>query len=262
MSKRRKWPPWATKSTCSHDKGGQRSDLLLGQYSMRESSHVIETCWLKAVKLAVNDRNRCDFFYTKWGNFFDWPQLVFNFTDSVQFKLGSLHACSAALCSILCKEENIWIHGDSCISSAEPPVHPYLWAECHADLYMTVFVFLTKLMGSAKASECVPLVLFIKPWFSFSHTQTWGGCGREGWRRRARQRRRRDTKRRVRDVNRSGTKKGDKRIDGIKEKRRKQKKDSYCKQVEPPAPPAVYATELAKALSFPTADSITFPKHR
>lgn len=216
----------------------------------------------KSSKVAVNDRNRCDFFYTKWGNFLDWPQLVFNFTDSVQFKLGSLHACSAALCSILCKEENIWIHGDSCISSAEPPVHPYLWAECHADLYMTVFVFLTKLMGSAKASECVPLVLFIKPWFSFSHTQTWGGCGREGWRRRARQRRRRDTKRRVRDVNRSGTKKGDKRIDGIKEKRRKQKKDSYCKQVEPPAPPAVYATELAKALSFPTADSITFPKHR
>lgn len=97
MSKRRKWPPWATKSTCSHDKGGQRSDLLLGQYSVRESSHVIETCWVKAVKLAVNDRNRCDFFYTKWGNFFDWPQLIFNFTDSVQFKLGSLHAYSATL---------------------------------------------------------------------------------------------------------------------------------------------------------------------
>lgn len=32
---------------------------------------------------------------------------------------------------------------------------------------------------------------------------------------------------------------------------REQKKGSYCKQVEPQA-------DLAKALSFPTADSITF----
>lgn len=78
------------------------------------------------------------------------PQLIFNFIDSSQFKFT---VC--LFYSILCKEENIWFHRDSCVSSTELPVHLYLRTECHADLYMTVFVFLTELMGSAEASKCV-----------------------------------------------------------------------------------------------------------
>lgn len=140
-------------------------------------------------------------------------------TNHITF-FRSVHAkvtvCLFILFYILCKVENIWIHADSCVSSTELPVHLYLRTECHADLYMTVFVFLTELMESAEASKCISFVLFIKPWFYFFHTQTWETVGErdgsEGGRRRAR----RDTKRRKRDINRSHTKTQTKRIDGIR----------------------------------------------
>lgn len=78
---------------------------------------------------------------------------------------------------------------------------------------------------------------------------------RKGGRRRAR----RDAKRRKRDINRSDARMQTKGLmESAKECRETEKKRSYCKQVEPPVPPVVHVTDLAKALSFPSADSITF----
>lgn len=53
------------------------------------------------------------------------------------------------------------------------------------------------------------------------------------------------------EINRSNTKMQTKGLKESGKELREEKKGSYCKQVEPQA-------DLAKALSFPTADSITF----
>ena len=145
------------------------------------------------------------------------PQLIFNFT-------AALHANFILFWA---KGENIWIHADSCISSTQLLVHLYLRTECHADLYMTVFVFLTELMESTKASKCISVVLFIKRWFHFPihrPERLWG-------RRKGGRGRRRDVKT---DINRSHAKQ--KGLTQSKEKCGEQKERSYCKHFEPLVP--------------------------
>ena len=181
----------------------------------------------KSSKVAVNDRNRCDFFYTKWGNFLGWPRLVFDFRFfSVQTRFTACLFCCALFYSVQRRG-----HLDSgwllhLLHSATRPSVFVGRMSCrlvHDSLCISHQAHGER-QGLGVCTSCFiyNAMIFVFP--SADLRRLWEGGregGMEGWRRGARQRRRRDTKRRVRDVNRSCTKnKKKKQTKGLMESRK------------------------------------------
>lgn len=92
--------PGPPKAARSHYEGGERSDLLLGQY-FREGE---EPCNGEVLgensEVTVNDRNRWDFFFTKCRNF-EAPRDSYSISQ-ILLSSNRVHCMPILLYSVLC----------------------------------------------------------------------------------------------------------------------------------------------------------------